>query len=398
MGIRKRGNAWQIVIDVGTKEQRQQKVFTFRGTKPEARAEEARLKAMYKMGTSLPGKMTVSEYMLYWLNTYKKRKLAVRTYESYKETIEVHIAEDDLGKKLFDRVTPDDIQKYYNRKLDKGLSGTSVLYHHRILHAAYNQAVKSRWLPWGMNPCAAVEPPEKNDYKPAELSTEQMAYIITNTSFHEYTEKGKRKRVPALKLPIIISSMIGARAGEVCGLQWPDIDYKRMAVHIRHAIKREDGQLVLGPTKNKEERWVPLTPGLKTILDWHKKEQEKDKEFYKTMYNNQGYVLAWEDGRCFDPHYLSEYFTKAMVDIGFKQKATFHSCRHFYASAMQSAGANLKYISDALGHGKMDNITADVYIHTQLEDMRKYVTWLDEAILKGVLEDIEGHIEGHTPL
>ncbi|HBC93685.1 MAG TPA: site-specific integrase, partial [Pelotomaculum sp.] len=60
MGIRKRGNAWQIVIDVGTKEQRQQKVFTFRGTKPEARAEEARLKAMYKMGTSLPGKMTVS--------------------------------------------------------------------------------------------------------------------------------------------------------------------------------------------------------------------------------------------------------------------------------------------------------------------------------------------------
>ncbi|HBC93686.1 MAG TPA: hypothetical protein DCZ10_12540 [Pelotomaculum sp.] len=342
--------------------------------------------------------MTVSEYMLYWLNTYKKRKLAVRTYESYKETIEVHIAEDDLGKKLFDRVTPDDIQKYYNRKLDKGLSGTSVLYHHRILHAAYNQAVKSRWLPWGMNPCAAVEPPEKNDYKPAELSTEQMAYIITNTSFHEYTEKGKRKRVPALKLPIIISSMIGVRAGEVCGLQWPDIDYKRMAVHIRHAIKREDGQLVLGPTKNKEERWVPLTPGLKTILDWHKKEQEKDKEFYKTMYNNQGYVLAWEDGRCFDPHYLSEYFTKAMVDIGFKQKATFHSCRHFYASAMQSAGANLKYISDALGHGKMDNITADVYIHTQLEDMRKYVTWLDEAILKGVLEDIEGHIEGHTPL
>lgn len=395
MAIRKRGNAWQIVIDVGTKEKRQQKVFTFYGTKPEARAEEARLKAAYKMGTTLPGKMTVAEYMIYWLNTYKKRKLAVRTYESYKETIEIHIAKDDLGKKPFDRVTPEDIQKYYNRKLDNGLSGTTVLYHHHILHAAYAQAVKSRLVPWGMNPCAAVDPPEKNDHKPAELNTDQLAYIITNTSFHEYTEKGKRKKVPALKLPVIISAMTGARAGECCGLRWVDIDFDKMAVHICHAVKREKGQLVLGPTKNKEYRWVPLTPGLKVILEWHKKRQGIDKEVYQQLYDDQDYIIAWEDGRCFDPHYLSEYFTKALVDIQFKQKATFHACRHFYASAMQKAGANLKYISDALGHGKMDNITADVYIHTQLEDMRKYVTWLDDAILKGVLIEIEGHRKGH---
>lgn len=365
--------------------------FTFYGTKTEARAEEARLKAAYKMGTVLPGKMTVSEYMIYWLDTYKKRKLAVRTYESYKETIENHIAKDEMGKKPFDRVTPEDIQKYYNRKLDNGLSGTTVLYHHHILHAAYAQAVKSRLVPWGMNPCAAVDPPEKNDHKPAELNTDQLAYIITNTSFHEYTEKGKRKKVPALKLPVIISAMTGARAGECCGLRWVDIDFDKMAVHICHAVKREKGQLVLGPIKNKEDRWVPLTPGLKVILEWHKKRQGIDKEVYQQLYDDQDYIIAWEDGRCFDPHYLSEYFTKALVDIQFKQKATFHACRHFYASAMQKAGANLKYISDALGHGKMDNITADVYIHTQLEDMRKYVTWLDDAILKGVLIEIEGH-------
>ena len=165
MGIRKRGNAWQIVIDVGTKEKRQQKVFTFYGTKTEARAEEARLKAMYKHGSALPGKMTVEQYMLYWLDTYKKRKLAVRTYESYKETIEKHIAKDDIGKLPFERIKPDDIQKYYNRKLDQGLSATTVLYHHRILHAAYAQAVKSRLIPWGMNPCAAVEPPERAEHK-----------------------------------------------------------------------------------------------------------------------------------------------------------------------------------------------------------------------------------------
>lgn len=397
MGLRKRGDAWQIVIDVGSKGDRHQKVFTFRGTKPEARAEEARLKALYKQGVALPGKMTVAQFMIYWLDTYKKRKLAIRTYESYKETIDVHIAKDDLGKKLFDRVKPDDIQKYYNRKLDQGLSPTSVLYHHRILHAAYNQATKSRILPWGLNPCAAVEPPKKDDQKPAELTTEQMAFIISQTTFQEYHEKsGKRKRKLAMRMPIILSSMTGMRAGECCAIRWLDIDYDQMVIHIHKAVKREEGELVLGPTKNKKERYVPLTPGLAKILKWHHTKQEKCKEVYGDAYDDQDYVLAWEDGRFYDPHYLSEYFTKAMKDIDFKQDASFHSCRHFYASAMHSKGADYKLVADALGHGKMGDVTADVYIHTTVKQMRKYVTWLDNVLLKGVLSEIGGHKKGHT--
>lgn len=402
MAIRKRGNAWQIVIDVGKKGDRHQKVFTFYGTKPEARAEEARLKAMYKHGTALPGKMTVAEYMIYWLNTYKKRKLAYRTYESYKETIEKHIAEDELGKKPFDRVTPDDIQKYYNRKLDSGLSGTTVLYHHHILHAAYAQAVKARLVPWGMNPCAAVEPPEKNEFEPAKLTNEQMVFIIANTTFEEITDKGKVKRKPAIRLPIIISDTTGARAGECCGLRWPDLDYDLMAVKIHKSIKRENGKLILGPTKNGKERWVPLIPGLKTILEWHKKQQDKVKELYNAVYGegaykDEGYILARFDGSPYDPHYLSEYFTKAIIEMDFKGEPspTFHACRHFYASFMHNQGANDKFISDALGHGGKMNKATEIYVHTQLEAMRPYVKGLDKAILKGVLAEIEGHRKGH---
>lgn len=291
MGIRKRGDAWQIVIDVGKTEdgKRQQKVFTFRGTKAEARAEEARLKALYRFQTSAKN-MTLKQYMLHWLDTYKKHKLAVRTYESYKETIEVHIGKDEIGKKPFDRVTPDDIQRYYNRKLTQGLSGTSVLYHHRILHAAYQQAVKARLLPWMMNPCDAVEPPEKNDFKPAELDPEEISDIIIATNSKP------------IQLPIIISTMTGARAGEVCGLRWPDIMFNKMAIKIHKAVKRESGKLVLGPTKNKKTRYVPMTPGLAAILQKHKKEQDRIKEIYGAnierpedkgpKYNDQGYVLA----------------------------------------------------------------------------------------------------------
>lgn len=340
--------------------------------------------------------MTVEQYMLYWLDTYKKRKLAGRTYDSYLETIKVHIATDQIGSKLFDRLTPDDIQKYYNRKLDQGLSGTTVLYHHRILHAAYNQAFKSRLIPWGMNPCAAVEPPRKDEHDPVILTTDNIEFILANTIFQEYKDNGKIKKLPSLKLPIIIASMTGTRAGEACALQWPDINRELMGVHIDKTVKREQNQLVIGPTKNKKERWAPLTHGFLRILDWHKARQDAHIEMYNSIYgegsyNDQGFIFAQVDGSHFDPHYLSDSLPKVLKGIGFKKEATFHAFRHFYASAMHNKGANDKMITDALGHGGKMHKTTEIYVHSQLDAMRPFVDWLDEAILKGVLKEIDAN-------
>jgi integrase len=385
MSIRKRGKAWEIVIEMKDEnDKRVQKTFTFHGSKPDAKLEEARLRVAYQLGITTKGKMTLEQFMLQWLEVNKKRTLAVRTYESYKETITVHIAKDKIGAKQFDRITPAEIQRYYNRKLDEGLSSTSVLYHHRILHAAYNRAVKDRIIPWGMNPLAAVDPPEKSEFKPHEFSPEQMAYIIMNTVGNP------------IRLPVIISSMTGVRAGEACGLRWPDIDFERMTVYVHKARKKENGEHVLGPTKNKKVRYVPLTPGLAMILQWHKDQQDKHKSVYKKEYNDEQYVLAWEDGRPYLPHYLTDKFTKAIKDLKYSGDPTFHACRHFYASAMHNAGASDKMITDALGHGPKDtNKTTAIYIHTELGAMRQYIDWLDDAILKGFLEEIDAHIPAH---
>lgn len=380
MSIRKRGKGWEIVIEMRDESnKRVQKTFMFYGSKPEAKKEEARLKVAYQLGITAKGKMTLEQFMLQWLEVHKKRTLAVRTYESYKETIQVHIAQDKLGQKQYDRITPAEFQAYYNRKLDSGLSSTSVLYHHRIMHAAYNRAVKDRLIPWGMNPLAAVQAPQKDDFKPFEFTAEQMAYIIA----HTYSNP--------IQMPVIISSMTGVRAGEACGLRWPDIDYDRMTVHVHKARKKENGEHVLGPTKNRKERYVPLTPGMAEILKWHKQRQDFHKSVYKKEYTDQQYVLAWEDGRPFLPHYLTDKFTKAIKDLEFQGEPTFHACRHFFASSMHNAGASDKMITDALGHGPKDtHKTTAIYIHTELEAMRQYIDWLDGVVLKGFLEKIRG--------
>jgi len=384
MSVRKRGKGWEIVIELKDENnKRHQKTFMFYGTKPEARLEEARLKVAYQMGITTKGKMTLEQFMLQWLEVHKKRTLAIRTYESYKETIEVHIAKDIIGQKQFDRIKPAEIKGYYNRKLDQGLSSTSVLYHHRILHAAYNRAVKDRILPFGMNPLAAVEPPQKADFKPFEFKPEQMAYIIMNSD-------------TKMQIAIIVSAMTGTRAGETCGLRWPDVDFDKMTVFIHKSRKKENGKHVLGTTKNKKERYVPLTPGLAEILKWHKQNQEDHKAVYKKEYNDEQYILAWEDGRPYLPHYLTDKFTKIVKDLEFPGEPTFHACRHFFASSMHNAGASDKMITDVLGHGPKDtNKTTAIYIHTQLEAMRQYIEWLDDSVLKGLLENINAHKTAH---
>ncbi len=132
------------------------------------------------------------------------------------------------------------------------------------------------------------------------------------------------------------------------------------------------------------------------MLDWHRQQQDELKAIYNAVYGegaykDEGYILAWEDGRPHDPHYLSEKFGPALTDMDFKAKATFHACRHFYASWMHNNGANDKFVSDALGHGGKMHKATEIYVHTQLEAMRPYVAGLDDALLKGVLKDINAN-------
>jgi len=69
VSIRKRGKAWEIVIELGkdAEGKRIQKTFTFHGTKPEAADEEARLRLELKGGYTFDRKMTVSQFLDMWL-------------------------------------------------------------------------------------------------------------------------------------------------------------------------------------------------------------------------------------------------------------------------------------------------------------------------------------------
>ena len=165
--IRKRGkSSWTVVIFLGRDASGKQhrKWHAVQGNRKDAQRELARLLNEINTGAYVePARMTVSEFLERWLADYAKNRVSPKTYERYQEMIEGHIRP-DLGSYLLPKLSPLHIQAFYSRSLAQGrkdgkggLSAQSVVHFHRLLHKAFDQAVK--WQLLARNPADAVEAP-----------------------------------------------------------------------------------------------------------------------------------------------------------------------------------------------------------------------------------------------
>lgn len=365
-------NKWRMVYDLppvigeNGKPQRKQKKEVFNGTKTQAEAKLAEIIAQIEAGVYIEDpKMTVAEYLAYWFERHKDR-ISYRTRSSYKETIDLHLVP-GLGRyKLMD-LKPTCIEDYYHAKKES-LSGTTVLYHHRVLSMALRQAVK--WEMLVRNPADGVTPPEKSEHKGVRLSTSQVKYILDNTQDN------------ILHVPIALAALLGARRGEICALSWEDIDFDARTISIRHSLSRVDGQLRLGPTKTKKTRIVAIGGNLVALLEGHK---EKQGEWDKTAGISRNLICCWEDGRPLDPGYVSRGYKKILESLGLNTASRFHDLRHNFASLTLKSKINPKIVSEMLGHettSYFDTTTEKVYSHVDIEMQREVAAFLESEYLE----------------
>lgn len=92
----------------------------FHGSSKEADLEEARLKLEVSKGTYIkPTKLTIKSYFTSWLEDYGKLKLAPKTYDRYKEIVDLRVIP-WIGAIELDKLRPADLRKFYNRLLTEG--------------------------------------------------------------------------------------------------------------------------------------------------------------------------------------------------------------------------------------------------------------------------------------
>src|SRR4051812_18807036 len=92
--LRKRGNAWSIVIDLGrdTSGKRRQKWHSVKGSKRDAEAMRAKLVTEVNSGGFVHApKFRLGQHLDEWLATYVKQNVSPKTFERYQQIIERNI-------------------------------------------------------------------------------------------------------------------------------------------------------------------------------------------------------------------------------------------------------------------------------------------------------------------
>ena len=158
--------------------------------------------------------------------------------------------------------------------------------------------------------------------------------------------------------------LTGIRIGELCALQWKDIDFERKVIHIYKTLQRvyikkdEKTKIIISMPKSKSSvREIPISKKLENIMNRYIGEKEE-------------YLISGSK-KYIEPRLYREHFYIFMDRNGFS-KIRFHDLRHTFATRCIAKGGDCKTVSCLLGHSNV-NITLNRYVHPELEEKRNCV-------------------------
>jgi len=171
---------------------------------------------------------------------------------------------------------------------------------------------------------------------------------------------------------VLVAGHSGLRRGELCGLRWSDIDLTTGRVVVARQRTSVGYRVVEREAKTEagDERRVWLDADTMAAVKAWKKQQNAERLAWGEGYHQGGYVFTHEDGRPLHPDYVTKIVKRFLIRHGLPPHVRLHDLRHFRASALISAGAEIAQVSKLLGH-KNIAVTADLYGNLFDEAARK---------------------------
>lgn len=307
----------------------------------------------------------LSDYLDRWLDG-KKIDLKTSTYEGYAYRVKrIKDYFEPKHQRLID-ITPRDLDQFYKYCLQYGkinqkthekepLSVRSVRSYKSILYAAFSQACIDGLIQVNPSVGVSVHGKKNRDYSDEMLflTEEEVAELL-----HFLAEYNPRL------VPIaFMGAYYGLRRSEILGLKWDAVDFENRMIHIRHTRVRVKTIDASDVTKTRESRRsLNLFDTAIHCLRKVQAEQELNRNFFKNEYQNKdGYIFTWEDGRCYDPDYITTIFCKATKAFG-RKEITLHKLRHTCCSILINKGWDLKRLQYWMGHEDAQT-TLNIYSH-----------------------------------
>lgn len=366
---RKHGAGWQYTIelepDPATGKRRQKSKGGFK-TKKECEQAMNKLIAELDRGDYFEtSNMILRDYLSYWTINYVNANVAPSTLTRYK--LSISDINSYLGNIPLSKLKPSHIQDLYSKLIsDKQQSKSTVLKTHRTLSLSLKHAIN--WQLIASNPCNNVQPPRPNIVLMKIWNTEAANNFL------------KLIRSESIYIPVLIALQTGLREGEISALKWEDINLEDKTLSVKHSLQRINGKLSLKePKTRKSRRTIALMDSTIVALKEYKKRQLIYKLSLGEDYINEGFVCTWNDGRPFDPLYISKKFVKLIKKYEFP-RIRFHDLRHTHATMLLQQGINPKIVSERLGHSTI-SITLDTYSHVLPNMQKEAVEKLEKLFL-----------------
>lgn len=160
-----------------------------------------------------------------------------------------------------------------------------------------------------------------------------------------------------------LAAVTGARRGELCGLQWPDVDLERCHIVLRRSVTYVPGQaysVTEGKTGRSGHRTIGIDEQTAAILTVWRGEQfdaatDLDMPAPVWVFSHNRGVTPWRGD------YITREFRRARDRAGVTD-AHLHSLRHYMATAWLSGGEAAVAVAARLGHASTST-TLRVYAH-----------------------------------
>lgn len=236
--------------------------------------------------------------------------------------------------------------------VDKGaLSGKTALHYHRLLSSMLETAVQWQLIP--SNPCKRVKAPRAERKEARYLDEKQAAEMIALLD----------KEPIQYRTIILLLINTGLRRGELCGLEWKDIDFTNAVLYVRRNTLYLPDRGIYDDTPKtiSSQRAIKLPANCIPMLKEYRAWQAAERLKLGDQWQDHDRLFTRWNGEPIHPDTLTNWFSD-FVKRNNLPPVTIHSMRHTNATLLIAAGTNLRTVSARLGHAQTST-TANVYSH-----------------------------------
>jgi len=302
----------------------------------------------------------LSEFMVAHKSQVKESTMA-----RYYSIIENHLRP-HFGDKEISEVTSQTIVDYTNRKLYNS-DAEHILSAKRMRDIL---SVLKMTLDYAENMGYIEKKPKismpRNNFSEIDVFTKEEEKILISYMLH----LGKYQTIG-----VFLSLFTGMRIGEICALQWRDIDFENKIIVVTKSLQRIPDITRPGKTKilidipksKSGNRIIPIPLKLQNMLIIGKNASLSDNDYVLTR--NSHYT---------EPSNYYVKFQSWLKDADIPNRP-FHALRHTFATRCIENGFDSKSLSEILGHSDV-RITLSRYVHPSLDLKRKYMNQVDDYI------------------